>query len=320
MIIVTGGAGFIGSNLVKALNKIGRSDIIVVDDLTDGHKFSNLIDCTIADYFDKDIFLQMINQGHYLTKSISAIFHQGACSTTTEWNGRYMMENNYQYSKELLHFSLQKKIPFLYASSAAVYGANTRFSEIKENEQPLNIYGYSKLLFDNYVRRVLPQADSQIVGLRYFNVYGPGEQHKGSMASVAYHFNNQLIETGEVKLFAGTDNFANGEQRRDFIFVDDITAVNLWFFQQQNKSGIFNLGTGRSQSFNDVANAVIAWHGKGKIQYISFPEHLQGKYQSFTEADLSLLRNVGYAADFKTVEQGVKLYLDYFMRPLTKVG
>ncbi len=311
MIIVTGGAGFIGSNLVKALNKIGHNDIIVVDDLTNGHQFINLVNCTIADYFDKDIFLQMITQGHHLTQSISAIFHQGACSTTTEWNGRYMMENNYHYSKELLHFALQKKIPFIYASSAAVYGANTTFAETTENEQPLNVYGYSKLLFDQYVRRVLLQAESQIVGLRYFNVYGPSEQHKGTMASVAYHFNNQLKESGEVKLFAGTDNFANGEQRRDFISVDDITAVNIWFFQQQHKSGIFNVGTGRSQSFNDVANAVIAWHGRGQIRYIPFPEHLQGKYQSFTEADINLLRDAGYAAEFKTVEQGVKLYLDY---------
>lgn len=310
MIVVTGAAGFIGSNLVKALNQAGHRDIVIVDDLTDGHKFINFADCDIADYIDKDEFLTMIKQGHTLCQSITAIFHQGACSTTTEWDGRYMMENNYQYSKELLHFCVNKEIPFLYASSAAVYGNSTVFSETPEYEKPLNVYGYSKLLFDQYVRRIMPQARSQIVGFRYFNVYGPREQHKGSMASVAFHFNNQLKDNGDLKLFAGTDGYADGEQQRDFVFVGDIVATNLWFFEHQDKSGIFNLGTGRSQTFNDVANAVIDWHSKGSINYIPFPDHLKGKYQSFTEADLSLLRDAGYSADFMTVEQGVKLYMD----------
>jgi len=309
MIIVTGGAGFIGSNIVKTLNQQGRTDILVVDDLTDGKKFVNLADCEIADYLDKDDFLDMIEAGHDFG-NIDAIFHEGACSATTEWDGQFMMKNNYEYSKSLLHYCLDRRIPFLYASSASVYGGGQIFKEIREHEEPLNVYGYSKFLFDQYVRRVLPTAHSQVVGFRYFNVYGPREQHKGSMSSVAFHFNNQIPEQGQVNLFAGSGGYGDGEQRRDFVYVGDVVSVNLWFMENPQVSGIFNLGTGRSQAFNDVANAVINWHGKGKINYVPFPEHLKGAYQSFTEADISNLRKVGYDKPFKTVEEGVKAYLD----------
>lgn len=315
MIVVTGGAGFIGSNLVKGLNAIGRSDIVVVDDLTDGTKFRNIADCDIADYVDKDDFLGDIVAGAEWLSPIDAILHQGACSATTEWNGRYMMGNNYDYSKALLHYCLEREIPFLYASSASVYGAGPVFSEAREHERPLNVYGYSKFQFDQYVRRLLPQARSQVAGFRYFNVYGPREQHKGSMASVAFHLNQQLLETGKVRLFAGCDGYGDGEQRRDFIHVDDVVAVNRWFLGRPDRSGIFNLGTGRSQSFNDVAHAVLAWHGRGELEYIPFPDHLKGSYQSFTEADMSGLRAAGYDAPFMSVEQGVAAYMQWLNTP-----
>lgn len=311
MIIVTGGAGFIGSNLVHALNKRGINDVLVVDDLSDGRKFFNIVDCNIRDYRDKDDFLNEIISGKINAKDIQAIFHQGACSSTTEWDGRMMMQNNYEYTKTLLHYSLQNRIPFIYASSAAVYGSNEKFTEDPSNESPLNVYGYSKYQLDRYLRRVLPADHSQVVGLRYFNVYGPREQHKGSMASVAFHLNNQIKEKGNVKLFAGTDGYGNGEQRRDFVFIDDVVAVNLWFLDNPKQSGIFNVGTGRSQPFNDVANAVIAWHKRGEIEYIPFPDHLKGSYQSFTEADISALRNAGYQQEFHDVASGVKKYLDW---------
>lgn len=314
MIIVTGGAGFIGSNIVKELNERGQRNILVVDDLTDGTKFKNIADCDIADYLDKDDFLTKINTNPEFAEPIKAIFHQGACSTTTEWDGRFMLRNNYEYSKTLLHYCLAQKIPFIYASSAATYGDGKVFKEQREYEAPLNVYGYSKFLFDQYVRRILPTAKSQIVGMRYFNVYGPRESHKGSMASVAFHLNNQLPKDGIVKLFEGNDGYADGEQQRDFVYVADAVNVNLWFWEHPEKNGIYNVGTGRAESFNAVAKAVLAWYNKGRIVYIPFPENLRGRYQSFTQADISQLREAGYTATFKTVAEGVKEYLDWLHR------
>lgn len=311
MIIVTGGAGFIGSNIVKQLNEKGFRDVVVVDDLTDGRKFRNIVDCEIMDYLDKDDFLQQIESGSFPIGQIKAISHQGACSTTTEWNGRYMMENNFEYSKKLLHCCLENTIPFIYASSAATYGGGKIFKEDMRFEKPLNVYGYSKLLFDQYVRRILPKAESQIVGLRYFNVYGPRETHKESMASVALHFNQELQETGKVKLFSGCDGYGDGEQRRDFIYVGDVAKVNLWFMENSDKSGIFNLGTGNSGTFNQVANAVINWHEKGEIEYIPFPEHLKGSYQSYTQADMTSLHQAGYLDSFTPIEEGVSRYMEW---------
>lgn len=309
MIIVTGGAGFIGSNLVHALCQRGES-VVVVDDLTDGHKFQNLVDCPIQDYFDKDTFIEKIRSGAFEHQSIRAIFHQGACSATTEWNGRFMMENNFEYSKTLLHFCLQHRIPFLYASSAAVYGMSGQFREQSAFESPLNVYGYSKLLFDQYVRQRVSDEASQVVGLRYFNVYGPREQHKGTMSSVAYHFNQQLTQGDTVRLFEGTDGYDHGEQRRDFIHVEDVVSVNLWLLDHPAVQGVFNVGTGRSEPFNAVANAVIDWHGRGRVEYVPFPEHLKNCYQSYTQADISALRAAGYTKPFLTVSEGVKRYLD----------
>jgi ADP-L-glycero-D-manno-heptose 6-epimerase len=312
---VTGGAGFIGSNLVRALIDRGCDDIVVVDDLEDGHKFTNIADLSIADYLDKNEFLERLDSDTAFVQGIKAIFHEGACSATTEWDGRYMMKNNYAYSQSLLHHCLQNKIPYIYASSAAVYGGSSDFIEDPLFEGPLNVYGYSKLQFDRYVRRVAPAPESQVVGLRYFNVYGPREQHKGSMASVAFHLNNQIIDDGEARLFTGTDGYADGEQQRDFVYVDDVCNVNLWFLDNPDVSGVYNCGTGKAQTFNDVANAVIKWHGKGKIRYIPFPDHLKGAYQSYTQADLSQLRKAGCDVEFRPVEEGVKDYLDQLCGP-----
>ena len=312
MIIVTGGAGFIGSNIVMALNARGINNVLVVDDLTDGTKFTNLVGASIADYMDKDDFLVKIKAGEFNGQKVEAIFHEGACSSTTEWDGKFMMQNNYEYTKTLFHFCQQHGASFIYASSASVYGGGKVFKEDPANEAPLNVYGYSKYLFDQYVRT--QELTSQVVGLRYFNVYGPREQHKGSMASVAYHLNNQMLEKGDIKLFEGCDGYGNGEQVRDFIYVSDVVDVNLWFLEQPDVSGIFNLGTGRSQSFNDVAKGVLDYHQSGSLSYIPFPEHLVGRYQSFTEADISSLREAGCEQQFKTVDEGVKLYMEWLAK------
>ncbi len=307
-IVVTGGAGFIGANLVAALNARGRRDIIVVDDLTDGTKFRNLADLAIADYLDKDEFIELIDSDPSF--HAQAVLHQGACSTTTEWDGRFMMDVNYRYSKRLFHWCQDKRVPLIYASSASVYGAGPAFVERDDAVAPLNVYGWSKALFDQYVLPRLDGSQAQVVGLRYFNVYGPRETHKGSMASVAMHFDRQIREDGVARLFAGSDGYGDGEQRRDFIYVGDVCDVVLWCLDNPQVSGVYNLGTGRSQTFNDVANAVIDWHGRGRIEYIPFPEHLAGSYQSFTQADLAALRSAGCAHEFATVETGVHRYLD----------
>ena len=328
MHVVTGGAGFIGANLVKALNQHGIDDILVVDDLERADKFRNIADCELADYADKREFLALVERGAFGKKKLKAIFHEGACSDTMEHNGLYMMQNNYEYSKALLHYCQNKKIPFIYASSAAVYGAGKVFREEREHESPLNVYGYSKFLFDQYVRRLLPKKTAQIAGFRYFNVYGDREGHKGRMASVAFHHFNQFRESGKVKLFEGNDGYGNGEQRRDFVSVEDAVAVNLFFLEHPSKSGVFNVGTGRSQPFNDVAGAVVNGlrkaEGKpalglkdmqqqGLIEYIPFPEALKGKYQSFTQADIGALRKAGYKKEFLTVEQGVGRYVEQLL-------
>ena len=310
MLVVTGGAGFIGSNLVRALNAAGRSDILVVDDLRDAHKVLNLSGCKIADYLDMHDFRSRITAGQELAPKLEGIFHQGACTDTTEWDGLLMMQANYEYSKQVLHYATARKVPLVYASSASVYGAGREFRVSEDCERPINVYAFSKLMFDRHVRQVTASFRAPVIGLRYFNVYGPGEAHKGKMASVIHHFSEQLKTGDEVRLFSGSDGYADGEQLRDFIHVDDIVAVNLWALERCGKSGIFNVGTGQARSFNDVASAVLKWHGRGRISYIPFPAHLQGSYQSYTQADLSGLQAAGYSAPFIPVEAGVPRYLD----------
>lgn len=310
MIVVTGGAGFIGSNIVKALNERGRSDVLVVDNLKNGKKFINLADCDFADYLDKEDFQARIFAEEGLP-DIECVFHEGACSATTEWDGKFMMDNNYEYSKDLLNYCLNRKIPFFYASSASVYGDGPDFIEDRKFEKPLNVYGFSKFQFDQYVRQVLPHAESQIAGFRYFNVYGPREQHKGDMASVVFKLHNQVLTGEKLKLFGPYDGYDAGMQTRDFVYIEDVVNVNLWFMDHEDKSGIFNLGPAAAEPFKNIAEAVIEFHGQGDIEYIPFPEHLKGAYQSFTQADNSKLRLVGYDKPFNTVAEGVKKYLTW---------
>ena len=325
-IVVTGAAGFIGSNLVKGLNARGIDDIIAVDDMTDGNKFRNLADLQIADYVDADDFYELFAEGAF--GEVEAVFHEGACSDTMEADGKYMMDNNYTLSCELHQACQAQGTRLLYASSAATYGGSETFSESPEFEKPLNVYGYSKLLFDQRLRRELgarfENTASQVAGFRYFNVYGPREQHKGRMASVAFHQFNQFCAEGKVKLFGEYGGYGPGRQMRDFVFIDDVVAVNLWFLDHPDKSGLFNLGTGRAQPFNDVAMAVVntlrqedklaplsldeAARG-GLIDYIAFPEALVGKYQSYTQADLSTLRAAGCQHAFADVQTGVTSYM-----------
>jgi ADP-L-glycero-D-manno-heptose 6-epimerase len=312
MIVVTGASGFIGSNIIKGLNKRGITNILAVGDLTEGRKFKNLAVCHYADYMDYMDFLDQVKFGDDFVEPIEAVFHEGACSMTTEWDGRYMMKNNYEYTKDLFHYCLDRNIPFLYASSAAVYGDSQEFDDTDWSQRPLNVYGYSKWKFDEYVRPYLESAESQIVGFRYFNVYGPHEQHKGGMASVAFHLMNQIRDTGNVKLFEGSHGYENGEQRRDFVFIDDVVAVNLWFLDHKEKSGIFNLGTGESRPFNVIAKTILDIHGSGGLEYISFPEQLKNAYQAYTQANITKLRDVGYGGEFTRLEEGIKAYYQWY--------
>jgi ADP-L-glycero-D-manno-heptose 6-epimerase len=322
-LIVTGAAGFIGSNLVKALNARGVTDIVAVDNLKRAEKVPNLADLEIADFLDKQDFIDMLRGG--LDGEFDAVLHQGACSDTMESDGRYMMENNYRYSLDLLDWAQQRGIPFIYASSASVYGGGKVFTEARANEAPLNVYGYSKFLFDQVVRRRLPAATSPVAGFRYFNVYGPRETHKGRMASVAFHFFNQYLAEGRVRLFEGSGGYGPGEQIRDFISVEDVVRVNLFFLDHPEISGIFNVGTGKAESFNEVARATINAIRRARgdkpltldqlraaraIEYVPFPPQLVGKYQSYTQADMGALRQAGYAAPFLDVAEGVGRYVD----------
>ena len=328
MIVVTGAAGFVGSNIVRGLNRRGHTNILAVDDLTDGDKFVNLVSGQIADYMHKDDFRRGVLEG--FLPSVRAVFHQGACSDTTERNGQFMMDNNYRVSLELFEYCQSHKIPFIYASSAAVYGAGPVYVEDLANERPLNVYGYSKFLFDQVVRARMGSLTAQVVGLRYFNVYGPQEQHKGRMASVAFHNMNQFLAEGYVRLFGGWDGYADGGQLRDFISVDDVVDVNLHFLEHSKVSGIFNCGTGRAQPFNDVASAVVnAMRGiqgkpalsleelvkQGLLRYVEFPEDLKGRYQSYTQADVRALRQAGFTAPMRDVQKGVTQYVQALHGP-----
>lgn len=329
IIVVTGAFGFIGSNIVKALNKRGYTDIIAVDNLTAGDKCKNLQSCEILDYVDKEDFIKAVANGDY-DNQIDYISHQGACSATTQSNGRYMMQNNYEYSTVLLEYAQRAEIPLVYASSAAVYGDRVEFIEERQYENPLNIYGYSKFLFDQVCRRYLANGlTAPLVGLRYFNVYGQNEWHKGRMASVAYHHFKQYQTNGKVKLFAGCQGYANGAQLRDFIAIQDIVNINMFFLanhlnDREEISGIFNCGTGKARGFNDLALAVVnacrAQVGKtrltlsellehGILEYIPFPADLAGRYQCYTQASLANIRSAGFQEEFLSLEDGISQYI-----------
>jgi ADP-L-glycero-D-manno-heptose 6-epimerase len=324
-VAVTGAAGFIGGNILRGLNATGIDDIVAVDDLTDARKFPNLAGARISDYVDHTQFYDLLEAGRL--GHFDVFFHEGACSDTMEQDGRLMMELNYRCSRRLLDVAETAGTRLLYASSAAVYGGGSRFAEEPDNEHPLNVYGYSKLLFDNVVRR-RGRSETQVAGFRYFNVYGPGENHKDRMASVAFHHVNQFRDFGKVKLFEGHAGWDAGEQSRDFIHVDDLVKVKLWFLDHPEAQGIFNLGTGRAQPFNDIARTVVnSFRARsqqpalslaeqvqaGLIEYVDFPEALKGKYQSFTQADVSMLRATGYTERFMTVEEGVSSYVDHLL-------
>jgi len=324
--VVTGAAGFIGSRLVAALNQAGINGILAVDDLESSARAKNLFGVEIEDYLDKRDFLAQLETGR-LDGSIDAILHLGACANTMETDGRYLMENNYAYSKALFDWCQDEEVPLIYASSAAVYGPGKEFGETRENEDPLNVYAYSKFLFDQYVRKRLDGRSAQVAGLRYFNVYGPNESHKREfgMISVALRAYEQFRSEGRVKLFVGSEGYGDGEQQRDFVHVDDAVSVKLWLLENRDVSGIFNCGTGRAQTFNEVAAAVInTVNGsefsidelieKKFIEYVPFPPQLAGKYQSYTQADLARLREAGYEGGFRTVQEGVASYVRELMK------
>jgi ADP-L-glycero-D-manno-heptose 6-epimerase len=305
MFLVTGGAGFVGSHLVRALNARGVKDVLVADDLTRGDKVANLADCTLADYMDKQELRAALARGGL--GRIDAVLHQGACTNTLEPDGRYVMDNNFTFSKELLAFAVERRIPFIYASSAAVYGASAGSREEPACERPLNVYGWSKLVFDQHVRRLLSTGEvaTPVVGLRYFNVYGPREAQKGRMASMVHQLWRQLRDTGRAWLFQGAEGWGDGEQRRDFVFVDDVVRVNLRFLDGPARQGVWNVGSGRSRSFNDVARAIIRLRGAGEVEYVPLDPAVRGRYQSFTEADLTGLRAAGHDEPFTALEDGI---------------
>lgn len=326
MIVVTGAAGFIGANNVNALNKLGERDILAVDHLAQADKFHNLVDCEIDDYLDKHDFLDAVRRKTLPKPDV--VFHQGACSDTMATDGRYVIENNYRFTRQLFHWCQEQKTPLIYASSAAVYGQGSDFTENRAHEKPLNIYGFSKLLFDAVVRRHINGLKAPVVGLRYFNVYGPRESHKGRMASVAFHGFNQYREDRRIRLFEASHGYQNGEQRRDFIHVDDVIAVNLHFWRLP-VSGVYNVGTGRAQSFNDVALSVVntmreeagepplalpAAVEHRLIEYVPFPDELKNKYQAFTQANLNRLRDAECTTDFRPVEQGIASYVRWLLQ------
>ena len=311
MIIVTGGAGFIGSNIVKKLNERGIDDILVVDDLTDGRKCRNLQSLQFADYMDYEDFADLMADGSFDCGPVDVIFHEGACSDTMNYDGRYMMKNNYEGSKDILHYCLERRIPLLYASSASPYGSGKNgFCEVSDCEEALNPYAFSKLQFDRYVRSVLPYAQSQVAGFRYFNVFGPQENHKDRMASLIFQKYHELKEKGKITLFEGTAGYENGGQIRDFIYVNDVVKVLFYFWEHPELSGIYNCGTGTGHTFNEFVKGIIDYCGTGSIEYVPFPEILKGKYQSFTTADTTKLTDAGYDKGFTPLVDAVKEYCE----------
>ncbi|WP_288235962.1 ADP-glyceromanno-heptose 6-epimerase [uncultured Prochlorococcus sp.] len=308
MIIITGGAGFIGSNLVRHLWE--DEDIVVVDNFENGKKLLNIGNIPIVDLIDKKQFLKELNKTRF--KDCDYLIHLGAASATTEWNGKYLIENNYKYSKILLEWCIERNINFIYASSASVYGLGKNGFCVEKNiEDPINAYAYSKFLFDEYVKRIIRNNNKiQISGLRFFNVYGPYEEHKKEMSSPIHKFYKQLIDSKKIKLFKSYGGFESGNHKRDFISVFDCIEVIKWIISNKSVSGIFNCGTGKAATFKEVAEIIIEIIGYGEIEYIDFPEKLKNAYQSFTCADMDPLKNLGLNHKFSNINYGIKKIFD----------
>tara|TARA_B100000287_G_C20674154_1_gene794603 strand:+ start:3985 stop:4917 length:933 start_codon:yes stop_codon:yes gene_type:complete len=303
LIIITGAAGFIGSNIAKRLNLMGRNDLLLLDNKKKYPSPNNLAKIKYQDYLHYD------DIDHIKGENLECIFHQGACSDTMEYDRDFMMSVNYEYSLKMLDFAKSNQSKFIYASSASVYGTNQDSEEIERNENPLNLYAESKLLFDKYVM----QQDYPAVGLRYFNVYGPGEEHKNKMASMPYKMAKEFSKEGNITLFKGTDGYKDGEQKRDFIYVEDVVSVNIFFMENLNHN-IFNVGTGEAKSFNEIAKIIFKYEKKDNfkdyINYIDMPDSLKTKYQNFTEANIKKLRKSGYNYDFYNLQEGIFSYLN----------
>ena len=317
MIIVTGGAGFIGSCVVRTLNDAKINDVVIVDDIASSEKWKNIRNKKFLKYIHKSEFLAELPK----LENVTAIIHMGACSSTTEKDFDYLYTNNFEFTKSLWNYCAEKQISFIYASSAATYGDGSRGFDDKANIDellPLNGYGYSKQLFDQWVKHQAKIFPAQHVGLKFFNVYGPNEYYKGSMASMIFHGFNQLMTDGEIRLFKSYKNeYPDGGQLRDFVYVKDICSVIMWLLDNHEVSGLFNVGTGRAQSFQELAEAVIrnSAHRGGGIKFIDMPEHLKGKYQYYTQADMTKLRDAGYTKEFMSLEEGVKDYVcEYLSR------
>jgi len=317
MIVVTGGAGFIGSALIAALNKRGVNDILVVDRLGCDQRWKNLVNLRFADYIDKDEFIDMVAED-VLPFSVDAVFHLGACSSTTETDVSFLMENNFEYTKQLAQWATDENIRFIYASSAATYGDGSQgFSDDEdklETLKSLNPYGYSKQLFDLWAKR--NGLLEKIVGLKYFNVFGPNEYHKAEMRSFVLKAFEQINATGKVRLFKShRPDYKEGEQKRDFLYVKDAVDMTLFFYDNPEISGIYNLGAGMARSWNDLAKAVFAAMGKSpNIEYIDMPDSVRNQYQYFTEADITKLRNAGYKKQITQLEDAVKDYVQYYLQ------
>jgi len=313
-IIVTGGAGFIGSCIIRMLNDMGIEDILIVDHIASTDKWMNLRNKKYTEYIERDKFLEKLP---VLEQKISCVIHMGACSATTEKNFDFLYQNNFEYSKKLWSFCTKRQIPFFYASSAATYGAGEQgFDDLcnLHKLRPLNGYGYSKQLFDLWVEKQT-SAPSQHVGFKFFNVYGPNEYFKGGMASVVLHSFHQIQKTGHVGLFKSYHpDYENGKQLRDFIYVKDICKVLHYMIQHQDINGLFNLGTGKARSFYDLAVATFQAMGLNPvIDFIEMPESLQAKYQYFTQANIDKLRQVGYSEAFYSLEDGVADYVQNYL-------